>query len=152
MGGAVPAATGEVDWAAPAELEQEAKTRVRVHSDPKEDTEKTALAREFHGDLSEAQRAVIQLENRDDSSKVGVAFAVKTTDEHVYYELPTQIVEPGSQADVAFSLQSADWKSEATAWEHSGSLAHAEEARKLLLLIYHEGKGCTLSVDGVVIQ
>jgi hypothetical protein len=141
-----------VDWAAPAEIEQEAKTRVRVHSEPAADSEKTAIAMEFYSDLSAAEHAVIHLENRDAASKVSIALAVKTTDEHLYYELPPQIVEAGGQSDLAFSLKSAQWKSEASAWEHNGQLPHAEQARKLVLLIYHEGKGCTLGVDGVVIQ
>ncbi|MFT5128244.1 MAG: hypothetical protein ACI8W8_001853 [Rhodothermales bacterium] len=140
-----------VDWAAPADIQQEDKSRVRVHSDPVPDIDKTAIGMEYHGDLSAAERAVIHFENRDASS-VSVALAVKTTDEHLYYELPPQILEPGSQADLAFSLKSAEWKSEASAWEHNSSLAHAEQTRELFLLIYHQGKGCTLGVDGLVIQ
>jgi hypothetical protein len=141
-----------VDWAAPAELEPEPEARLRVHSAPVKDGEKTAIVMPYLGDLSAAERAVIQLENCDATREVGIALAVKTTDAHTYYELPPQVLEPGGKVDLAFDLKAADWKSEETSWEHQTTLAGADEPRELLVLFYHQGKGCELSLDGVVFQ
>ena len=141
-----------VTWAAPAELAPEPQARLRVSSKPAESIEKTAIVIPYVEDLSARQQAVIQLENCDATQEVGIALAVKTTDAHTYHELPPQLLEPGGQVELAFDLTAADWKTEETSWEHSSTLDGADEPRELLVLFYHEGKGCELSLNGVVFQ
>jgi hypothetical protein len=142
-----------MDWGSPGELKTfPNETRVVVESPPDSTIDKAAVAVTLKEDLSKREQLLFSMDNLDSSTQAGIALAIKTTDDHVYYELPIQTIGPGRSRELVFKLQSSDWKSEATGWKHTGRLGNADQARKLIVLVYHHGKGCTVNLDDVVIR
>ena len=62
--------------------------------------------------------------------KVAVAFNTSA-----YYESPPQPVGPG-KSDLAFRLDTTDFKSHATGWQHSGRLKDAARTQRIYIVFY----------------
>ena len=92
---------------------------------------------------------VVMTMSNPGSRPARVALALKTGANFEFFETPERLVAPGATEDLRFDLHARTFKCQASNWEHNREVAHLEDVRELMLMIYNGTEAAEVVIAGI---
>ena len=101
---------------------------------------KNAITRAFKADISSRTTLGIEAAN-ETPERCEIAIGISIGAGFAYFESPPARIEPGQTQTLRFSLQTSNFKSEATSWNYQAKPSGLEATQKLTILLYPRAHG-----------